>query len=146
MVSRGLSNKRLFLFTMRLGSSWSALAAPSNDKCNPSDKEKCALHLHSVTTPHNYGRIFSSPAPGFVMGVGSIGPSLLAYEECDTFLSTDAGISWKMVKKDAHKYEFGDSGSILVVANDEQATDSIAYSLDLGKTWYVIRSELFMVC
>lgn len=80
------------------------------------------------------------------MGVGSIGPSLLAYEECDTLLSTDAGISWKMVKKDAHKYEFGDSGSILVVANDEQATDSIAYSLDLGKTWYVIRSELFMVC
>lgn len=71
------------------------------------------------------------------MAVGSIGESLLPYEESDTFLSTDAGISWKMVRMDAHKYEFGDQGSILVVVNDEEGVDKIRYSLDLGKTWYV---------
>lgn len=69
------------------------------------------------------------------MGVGSIGEFLLPYEDSDTFLSTDAGLSWSMVRKDAHKYEFGDKGSILVVVNDEDGVDKIRYSLDLGKNW-----------
>jgi hypothetical protein len=72
------------------------------------------------------------------MGVGSVGEALLPYEECDTYLSTDAGVTWNMIAKDAHKYEFGDQGSILVVINDEDRTDSIRYSLDLGKTWWVL--------
>ncbi|KAJ3503976.1 hypothetical protein NMY22_g18068 [Coprinellus aureogranulatus] len=100
-----------------------------------SPKVQNALHMHSVTNPHNFGRVFSSPAPGFVMGVGSVGKSLGAYDEGDTFLSTDAGISWKMVAKGAHKYEFGDQGSILVLVDDEQLTSEVKFSLDLGKTW-----------
>lgn len=72
------------------------------------------------------------------MGVGSVGAVLKSYDECDTFLSTDAGISWKMVASGAHKYEFGDQGSILVVVDDEGITDTVRYSLDLGKTWCVI--------
>jgi len=55
-----------------------------------------AHSTHFVTTPHNYGRILSPPAPGFVMGVGSIGESLLPYEEGDTFISTDASVTWQM--------------------------------------------------
>ena len=69
------------------------------------------------------------------MGVGSVGKYLKPYEECDTFLSVDAGVTWQMVRPDAHKYEFGDSGSILVVINDEDTTDEIRYSTDFGKTW-----------
>ena len=72
------------------------------------------------------------------MGVGSVGEALLPYEECDTFLSTDAGVTWSMISKDAHKYEFGDQGSILVVVNDEDETDTTQYSLDLAKTWWVL--------
>ena len=123
------------------GRSWRSVKAPSQDAegkrihCNPADTNVCSLHLHSVTIPHNFGRIFSSPAPGVVMGVGSIGESLKSYEESDTFLSTDAGITWSMIRLDAHKYEFGDSGSILVVINDEESTDSVSYSTDFGKTW-----------
>lgn len=71
------------------------------------------------------------------MGVGSVGEALLPYEECDTFLSTDAGVTWNVIARDAHKYEFGDQGSILVVINDEDKTDTVEYSLDLGKTWCV---------
>lgn len=123
------------------GRSWQPVKAPSQDaegkrvQCNPADTDVCSLHLHSVTIPHNFGRIFSSPAPGVVMGVGSIGESLKPYEESDTFLSTDAGITWTMVRLDPHKYEFGDSGSILVVINDEESTDSVSYSTDFGRTW-----------
>ncbi|KAI0685232.1 Oligoxyloglucan reducing end-specific cellobiohydrolase [Cytidiella melzeri] len=122
------------------GRTWSRLRPPSVDiegkriACNPSDND-CSLHLHSVTDSHNFGLVFSSPAPGFVMGVGSIGEHLLPYEECDTFLSTDAGVTWAMVRQDAHQYEFGDSGSILVAIDNEHSTDEVRYSTDLGKTW-----------
>jgi hypothetical protein len=125
------------------GSSWSTLRPPTEDSegnrisCNPDETENCALHLHSVTVPHNFGRIFSSPAPGFVMGVGSIGPTLRPYEDSDTFLSTDAGVTWAMVRHEAHKYEFGDQGGIILAVNDEETVDFVSYSTDLGKTWCV---------
>lgn len=95
----------------------------------------CALHLHSVTQPHNLGRVFSSTAPGFVMGIGNVGDHLLPYEDCDTFLSSDAGLTWRMVDEGANKYEFGDQGSILVLMDDENASNILHYSLDFGKTW-----------
>ncbi|SCZ93735.1 BZ3500_MvSof-1268-A1-R1_Chr6-3g08852 [Microbotryum saponariae] len=123
------------------GARWSLLKAPSTDnegkkvKCDTSDLETCSLHLHSVTQPHNYGRVFSSTAPGLVMGVGSIGARLLPYDECDTFLSTDAGLTWRMVDDGANKYEFGDQGSIIIMVEDEEATDSLKYSFDFGRTW-----------
>ncbi|KAJ7065213.1 vacuolar protein sorting/targeting protein 10 [Mycena amicta] len=119
------------LITFDDGSTWQPLQAPKAG-CNT---DECSLHLHSVTAPHNFGRIFSSPAPGFVMGVGSIGSSLLPYEECDTFLSTDAGLTWTMIRQDAHKYEFGDSGSVLVAVNDEDGVDEVLYSLNMGQKW-----------
>ncbi|KAF8160066.1 hypothetical protein B0H34DRAFT_428090, partial [Crassisporium funariophilum] len=53
----------------------SASSVPPNEgadgkifSCRTSDPETCVLHLHSVTSPHNFGRIFSSPTPGFVIG------------------------------------------------------------------------------
>jgi len=140
---RGQKKKLKTLITFDDGSSWAPIKPPSEDSegkripCDTSDSENCSLHFHSVTTPHNYGRIFSSPAPGFVMGVGSVGESLWGYKESDTFLSTDGGLTWRMVSKGAHKYEFGDLGSILVAVDDEDVTDHVRYSLDLGKTWYV---------
>jgi hypothetical protein len=129
------------LATFDDGSNWAPIKAPSQDSagndigCDPTHPSKCSLHLHSVTSPHNVGRIFSSPAPGFVIGVGSVGDRLLSYEQCDTFLSTDAGVTWKMAHKSAHKYEFGDQGSVLVIVDDEVYTDNISYSYDSGKTW-----------
>ena len=71
------------------------------------------------------------------MGVGSIGKQLAPYEECDTFLSTDAGLTWRMARREAHIYEFGDSGSIILAVNDEAMTDTVSYSTDFGGTWYV---------
>ncbi|OCF42192.1 signal sequence binding protein [Kwoniella heveanensis CBS 569] len=123
------------------GSNWRSLKAPEKHMngddwaCDRNDIDSCSLHVHSVTVPHNIGRVFSSTAPGFVMAVGSVGDSLLPYEECDTFLSTDAGLSWRMVQEGAHKYEFGDQGSVLVIVDDEAATDHVHYSYDGGATW-----------
>ncbi|KAA1470082.1 Oligoxyloglucan reducing end-specific cellobiohydrolase [Dentipellis sp. KUC8613] len=134
---RGAPKQLRTLVTFDDGSSWQPVRAPAQNPagCSPADAEACSLHLHSATLPHNFGRIFSSPAPGFVMGVGSVGAALLPYEESDTFLSTDAGLTWTMVRPGAHKYEFGDQGSVMVVVDDEEPTDTVYYSTDLGKTW-----------
>ena len=93
------------------------------------------LHLHSVTDMANAGRVFSSPAPGLVMGVGNTGKYLKRYEECDTWVSDDAGITWRPALKEAHKYEFGDQGAILVAVYDEGPTNKVSYSIDHGTTW-----------
>ena len=118
------------------GSNWAPIHAPKSDvDCDPSHPSQCSLHLHSVTSPHNFGRVFSSPAPGYALGVGSVGDRLLPYDQCDTFLSTDAGVNWRRIQKDAHKYEFGDQGSVMVIINDEEAVDRVSYSYDSGTTW-----------
>ena len=69
------------------------------------------------------------------MAVGNVGEQLAPYKESDTFLSRDAGFTWEEVHKDAHLFEFGDSGSILVMANDEGPTDHVMYSTDEGQSW-----------
>lgn len=69
------------------------------------------------------------------MAVGNVGEKLLPYTESDTFLSRDAGLTWEEVRKDAHLWEFGDSGSVLVIANDEVPVDHVLYSTNEGKTW-----------
>ena len=124
------------------GSSWEPIHPPEKDmhnqnfKCSPtSTKDRCSLHLHSVSTPHNIGRVFSSTAPGYVIGVGSVGEYLEDYENSDLFISTDAGRSWNQVHHGAHKYEFGDQGNVMVIINDEEPTDEIRYSIDGGKHW-----------
>lgn len=69
------------------------------------------------------------------MAVGNVGESLASYRESDTFLSRDAGFTWEEVHKDAHLWEFGDSGSILIMANDEEPTDHVLFSTDEGLNW-----------
>ncbi|PWN28461.1 Oligoxyloglucan reducing end-specific cellobiohydrolase [Jaminaea rosea] len=132
------SRKVRSMITWDDGSRWNYIKAPKVDgvKCNVDNVESCSLNLFSVTKMHNTGRVFSSTAPGFVMAVGSIGDRLLPYEECDTFLSTDAGRTWKLASKDAHKYEFGDQGSVLVIVDDEDTTNHISYTFDQGQTWH----------
>ena len=99
------------------------------------------LHLHSVTWLTNSGRVFSSPAPGLIMGIGNTGDYLKSYQDGNLYVSDDAGVTWREGLKGPHKYEFGDSGSILVAIKDEGATDEVRYSLDHGKEWRKVEME-----
>lgn len=69
------------------------------------------------------------------MAVGNVGEKLASYTESDTYLSRDAGFTWEEVHKDAHMWEFGDSGSILLIANDEEPTNHVLFSTDEGLSW-----------
>ncbi|KAL2756760.1 hypothetical protein ACRALDRAFT_1041229 [Sodiomyces alcalophilus JCM 7366] len=95
------------------------------------------LHLHSVTSINNIGRVFSSPAPGLVMAVGNTGSSLKDFDEGHLYVSDNAGLTWKRALKGPHKYEFGDQGSILVAIRNSKKADvgEIRYSLDHGENW-----------
>jgi hypothetical protein len=86
------------------------------------------------------GRCLVSPASRETVDVTDahlprLPSSLMPYDDCDTFISHDAGVSWHMAFADASKYEFGDQGSIIVAVNDEEPTDTIKYSWDAGRTW-----------
>ncbi|GAA5814583.1 hypothetical protein MFLAVUS_008082 [Mucor flavus] len=120
------------------GASWNQIstARDTGGRSMGCSEKECALHLHSVTSNHNTGQVSSSEsAIGVMMGVGNYGASLLEYDECDTFLSTDSGITWKMVREGAHKYEFGDMGTLLVLIDDEKETDHVWWSKDRGDNW-----------
>lgn len=93
------------------------------------------LHLHSVTAFANLGRTFSSSAPGLVMGVGNTGDHLKRYTDGDLYVSDDAGVTWRKGLENAHKYEFGDQGAVIMAVGDEKPTDKIQYSINHGKDW-----------
>jgi hypothetical protein len=69
------------------------------------------------------------------MAVGNVGEVLAPYAESDTFLSRDGGFTWEEVHKDAHLWEFGDSGSLIVIVNDEEPTDHVLFTTDEGLSW-----------
>lgn len=117
------------------GRDWQPLAAPKDADCHTDDSRSCTLHLYSAAAPHNVGRILSSTTPGILMGVGNVGSELLPYADCDLYVSEDAGVTWRMSKKEAHKYEWGDQGSVLVAVFDEDSTDKIYYSFNRGVDW-----------
>lgn len=97
--------------------------------------EDCGLNLHSVLDKANVGRIFSSPAPGILAGIGNHGTRLKDYEDGDLFISHDSGLTWARSRQEAHKYEFGDSGNVFVAIFDEGASNSLYYSLNRGTSW-----------
>jgi hypothetical protein len=99
------------------------------------------LHLHSVTDLSNSGRVFSSPAPGIIMGVGNTGKYLKDYMDGDLYVSDDAGLTWRMALDGPHKYEFGDQGSVLV-AIEEGFVNEMKFSLDHGKKWETFKLDL----
>lgn len=85
----------------------------------PCEPGKCWLHLHGRSEITWTGPIFSGKAAtGLLMGVGNVGPYLNDYSLSDTFLSRNGGLTWTLVRKGAHFFEFGDSGGLLVMVSE----------------------------
>lgn len=109
--------------------------------------DKDELHIHSLTKylelrklPMPGHRMFSSPAPGLVMGVGNTGDHLKEYGDGDLYVSDNAGLTWRRALKGPHRYEFGDQGGVILAASDEK-TDKLQYSIDHGKEWESIHLD-----
>ncbi|KAK1148412.1 vacuolar protein sorting/targeting protein PEP1 [Aspergillus melleus] len=99
------------------------------------------LHLHSVTAYANIGRVFSSPAPGLVMGIGNTGSHLGEYTKGDLYVSDDAGVTWRFALEGPHKYEFGDQGAVVMAVGEDKSAKKIRFSIDHGKEWESVELE-----
>lgn len=106
------------------GRTWNALKAGDDD-----------LHVHSVTDQRQNGKIFSSAAPGLVLGVGNTGKTLDTYANGDLYASDDAGETWWFALKGPHLYEFGGAGSVIIATSDKGDAEVLQYSVDFGHTW-----------
>jgi hypothetical protein len=131
------------------GAQWLYLPPPAQDKDGKSmpckstrGDERCALHLHSYTERDDKRKSFSAPtAVGFMFGVGNVGPHLGQMKDADTYMTTDAGVTWKHVQKGLWTWQYGDRGSITVLVKQwkrgvhEEKTNHVLYSTDEGDTW-----------
>jgi hypothetical protein len=114
------------------GRNWNYL---QTDFCKGDDD--CGLNVHSVVDHRNIGRIFSSPAPGIIAGIGNIGRELTDYNDGELYISRDSGLNWHKSRPHAALYEFGDHGNVIVAA-DEGTPESVSYSLD-GESWQDVK-------
>lgn len=121
------------------GGQWSYLQPPKLDSAGKqwacSNEENCHLHLNGLTSERGF--FYSQEtAIGLIVGTGNVGaflsPSLSA---TSTFLSRDAGLTWKEIRKGSYIYEFGDHGGLLVLANDVDSTNTLLYSYDEGNSF-----------
>ncbi|KAJ7873145.1 hypothetical protein B0H14DRAFT_3106889 [Mycena olivaceomarginata] len=114
------------------GSTWKPLALPTHDSLGnayPCDTTHCTLHVHGYTERLDSSTTYSSSSVvGLIMAVGNVGESLAPYDQSDTFLSRDGGFTWEL-------WKLGDSGSVIVIANDEEPTDHVLFSLNEGMSW-----------
>lgn len=135
------------MITFDKGGKWQALKPPTKDDkgmdftCANADDEPCQLHLHGVTD--EWGPFYSTKsAIGLIMATGNVGHYLSTKEdEVHTFFSRDAGLSWHLVKKGSHIYEYGDHGALMVMAQDRKATSEVIFSWDEGMTWQDLKLE-----
>ena len=70
-----------------------------------------------------------------MLGVGNVGSELSTFGEANTYMTTDAGITWKEIKKGSYAWEFGDQGSIIVIVRRGEDTDHVFYTLNSGDKW-----------
>lgn len=125
------------------GAQWAYLPPPAQDVdgkafgcTSAKGDEKCALHLHGYTEREDHGKTYSSEgAVGYMFGWGNVGDALGEKEGADTFMTDDAGISWRHIRKGRYAWSFGDQGSVIVLVRVDGDTDEVVFSVDGGKTW-----------
>ena len=100
------------------------------------DDRKDELNLHGYSEMRNQGKVYSNRgAPGLLMGIGNLGDDLHDYDESNLWVSKNGGEDWFFGYEGPHKYEFADSGSVVVAVSDSVPTNHVKYSLDYGETW-----------
>lgn len=127
------------------GARWAYLPPPAHDEfgkfpCQSKGDERCALHIHGYTERRDHSNTYSSQgAVGLMFGWGNVGDSLGPRKDADTFMTTDAGISWKRVRQGQWTWAIGDQGAVIVLvqtaATGAKKTKVLYYSLDQGATW-----------
>ncbi|GME93338.1 unnamed protein product [Ambrosiozyma monospora] len=126
------------------GKTWSNLRVTDDDNCKVEDG--CSLHLLYLTEKGGDGRFVTGPTPGILVGIGNTGDVLSHdFKTLGTYVSRDAGLTWKKARDTPSVFAFGDLGNIIVTipmsikyflyGSKEDLSREFSYSLDQGKTW-----------
>jgi len=128
------------VITFNKGGNWKRLRAPLRDIDGKKfECETCHLNLHGMTG--DFPTFYSvESAAGIIIGNGNVG-EYLSHDQSDqsTFLSRDGGLNWFEVRKGSHIYEIGDHGALIVMADDQNPTDTVYYTWDEGLTWQEVK-------
>lgn len=124
------------------GAQWAYISPPAKDvegkaySCSGKGRDDCALHIHGYTEREDKRKTYSSAgAIGLMLGWGNVGSALGDIKEADTYMTTDAGLTWKNVKKGRWVWQYGDQGSIIVLVLRHTKTKTVSYTTDEGETW-----------
>lgn len=127
-TKRGARKRLQTRITHSDGAFWDALPAPLGD-AQP-------LQIHGYTErPDFRDEASSESAVGLVVGLGNVGDELGDKSNASTYLSSDAGISWKEIAPFPAQWEIGDSGALIVLVDTSQPTKELKFSADFGETW-----------
>ncbi|XP_042562101.1 VPS10 domain-containing receptor SorCS3-like [Clupea harengus] len=130
------------------GQMWRLLIPPATEPhCSlPS----CSLHLHlrMSESPYSPDSIISSAsAPGLIIATGTVG-SELTNHNTRTFLSSDAGNTWRQVfDKEQRVWFLEDGGALLAITQASVPISHLWLSIDEGRSWLQYRfsaSPLFV--
>ena len=88
-----------------------------------------------------FGPFYSAEnSVGILIATGNVGNFLsFRADEVNTYLSRDAGLTWFEIAKGSNIYEVGDHGGLIVMTDDQKATDTLRYSWDEGATWELLK-------
>lgn len=87
-------------------------------------------------TAGNFAPFYSMPnAAGIILGTGNVG-QYLRYEDANTYMSIDGGLTWIEAHKKPYIYEIGDHGGLLVMAPSTKKTKEVIFSWNEGTNWF----------
>lgn len=136
VMRKGAEKELKTMITHSDGSMWAPLQFDKDHK----------LNLHGYTERLDRRNTPSSPtAVGVFMGRGNLGETLGDLRSAHTYMTRDAGMSWIEVAPRPMFWEFGDSGSIIVLVDSLEPTDTIRYSVDDGLNWLDFKFSEFKV-
>ncbi|CAD7967065.1 unnamed protein product [Amoebophrya sp. A120] len=154
-MKKGKSESRVrTVISFDKGGTWSVIAPPEFDslgqrvdacdqlriqQSSTSSPQSCSLHLHGTTSAlmgTNFAPFYSMPsAAGIILGTGNVGP-YLRYEDANTFISIDGGLTWIEAHKKPYIYEIGDHGGLIVMAPSTKKTREVIFSWNEGTSWF----------
>lgn len=136
VMRKGVEKQLKTVITHSDGSMWAPLLLKDNQK----------LNLHGYSERLDRRNTPSSPtAVGVFLGRGNMGETLGDLRSAQTYMTRDAGMTWTEIAPRPMFWEFGDSGSIIVLVDSLEPTDTIRYSVDDGINWLDFKFSEFLV-
>ncbi|ODQ78711.1 hypothetical protein BABINDRAFT_8955 [Babjeviella inositovora NRRL Y-12698] len=123
------------MITLDDGRTWNYLKV---DECGDKPLDECHLSLGITALFDNDKIDATGPTPGIVMGIGHLGEMTAGSYEGSTYVSRDAGVTWKFALKEPCAFNFGDQGNVIVAVpmiSHVDGVDYAYYSFDQGDSW-----------